>query len=780
MKNLISLIIVLIVGVNLFSQEIEFLKTPLFFSDYQSSILLKGFSQNTMSLEEYCNDKFIEKDWVVFSDRNDNELYFGRNDVTNGSFLSFLEPLKVKEVEGNWLHVYSHHKNNNKCLERGWIHAKYLVLSRFSLLNKQRIQKKAMILVSVDQLITGSKNASEIISKNFYNKPSADRKNTTGNKAKKFKIYFILKEEKGSVLLSQADNLKHNNLEQLRADVPGWMPKGAITPWDHRVCLESNSKLSAVQDYSSNDIPVFHSKDSLAFFLESQIYLKNNVIKKYTLSNERQLATEMRMPVLENYSSKNDIKKVASIARIGTTDTREKDKDQAKVKQLISEISDKMESVDILFVVDATQSMSKYYESIAKSIEQIIKSQQGSSYKLRFALSIYRDYPDGKGKDYELYPLTRDDKSIIQAVNQVQCFSSDNDAPEAQFKGLINGINECGFSKGKSNVVILVGDAGNHEDDLKYNLKGVNEALYSKEASFISFQVHKGEDFTYTNFNLDVQQMLRKTAHKYVTGTKDVKLEKSTDGNTYRLRFVQDEGNENLYMFGRYTYASGNKNPMPTSILEVNIEEAIDEYIERASMIKAKLEEARSGKESVFTYEFINLLKRRGLSDSQIEILKKEKEITAIGYTSMKMYGKATFCYAPVVFLSESEKERISDVLSILVNKTKSTTQQKKAFQEALLTQCSEMLGQNSVPEDITLNEVWETILGIPFEGDRTIGNRKLREMDQIEDIEFDDFFEPFKDKADRFVMSDFNDSKFELSDVLYYWIPLNAFPGNE
>lgn len=777
MKFFLSCLLGLIIGANITGQT--FKSTPELFGTFVRSEFVNGFSNGHMNLEMYCDD-VIEKDWIVYSDRNKNVLYYDPNGDSKNVKLDFMEPLKVKEVKGNWLLVYSYHKKVEKSEERGWVHAKNLILSRYSLLNKKGIQKKAMILVSVDKLIAGSKNANEIFSKSFYDVPSAQLGNRNGKKAEKMTIYFIIKESEGAVLLAQVDNLKHTNIQELKADVHGWMPKGAITPWDHRICLELNTSENAVQSYGTNEIAVFNSRDSLEYFLSNQVYLKNNVIKKYELSTTRQKPTEMRMPILDHYIKNNKIKKVASIARIGTEDSKTKDRDQATVKEKIIEISNRIEKVDILFVVDATQSMGKYYSSIAKSIENIIESQQGENYKLRFGLAVYRDYPDGKGKEYELTPLTSDQTKVIERVKEVQCMSSDHDAPEAQFQGLVKGINECGFNPGNSNVVVLIGDAGNHENDEKYALNDVTDALYKFEASFVSFQVHRGDDYTYSDFNLDIQKIIRSTGRKYVNEKSNAKLEKSTDGNTYRLKFNQKSEEENLYMFGRYTYASGNKNPMPTEILEENIEESIAEYINRASNIKARLEGALSGEEAVFTDEFINLLKRRGLSDYQIELLKKEKEITALGYTSMSMYGKPYSCYSEVVFLSGEEKDRMTKVLGELVNKTRSTTKRKKAFQNALAEQCSNMLGQsnNGSIMDFQLNEIWRILLASDFPN-KSMGIKTLRELDQLNDIEFEDFYVEFEDMARVFSNSDFHDSRYERGDNYFYWIPLSEFPGS-
>ena len=120
-------------------------------------------------------------------------------------------------------------------------------------------------------------------------------------------------------------------------------------------------------------------------------------------------------------------------------------------------------------------------------------------------MAVYRDYPDGKNL-LDLEPLTFDYDKIIAKVKETKCFSNDKNLPEAMYNGLINGIEKAGFNPSYSNVVVLIGDAGNHEPDPKGNTleKAIN-TLYNYEASLIAFQVNYAEtsDGTFDKFNFD-------------------------------------------------------------------------------------------------------------------------------------------------------------------------------------------------------------------------------------------------------------------------------------
>ena len=77
--------------------------------------------------------------WVVYSDRENNRLKNRANGSNNGSVLEYMEALYVKEVSDNWLHVYGYENED----EKGWIEARYLLLSLYSLKNSSDIASTA-------------------------------------------------------------------------------------------------------------------------------------------------------------------------------------------------------------------------------------------------------------------------------------------------------------------------------------------------------------------------------------------------------------------------------------------------------------------------------------------------------------------------------------------------------------------------------------------------------------------------------------------------------------
>lgn len=776
-----------------------YLSKPDVFTTYSKKSYMDKIYNNEIDLSDLksTNNSYC---WVVYSDRNENSLYYKIDGRQKSDKLSYMERLSVKEVRGNWLLVYSEIFTKDgyeqRDLERGWIKAENLILSQeAALLNDKSSTKKAMILVSVSNLdpsnISSSKN--ELESKKFYDRPSTSLSNKIGS-AKKFKIYYILKESQNMVLLCKSDRLVGSN-KVLAGRVSGWIPKINITNWDHKVCLEPSYGDRAVKDYGDKEIPIFTDDENyIKDFISNGDYTtsKSHIIKKITIEIARQDPGIMRMPILETDNDQPNIKKVASIASM----YNKSGKDQNEItdaKNKIQNLSKSASNVDFMFIVDATMSMSRYYAAIKKSIQNIISNNNltGTNAKLRFGIAIYRDYADGN-KAFEIQPLTSNYEAVLSKVSTTVCGSKDFDIPEAQYQGLIKGIQQAGFNKNHSNVVVLIGDAGNHPVDEKgydkkgYRVKDVVAEMNNYNINLISFQVHAGSLPCYTQFNFDAQDYLLGAANaRFKVKTKVYLTELSPNSNisnTYKLTYGSNNNDDEFKMFGRFTYATGNK-AMSTSILEKNINRSTSIYINKIQKEIALFEnvlDGEGGKNGEFTDEFIDYLKRKGFTENQIKILMNLGDISSKGRTSVKYFNKDEECFYPVVFLSADEKDNINRILGKLKS-WGGISSKKKALKNALTQQAMDMLGApKDVVENKTMNEIWDIILGIPFGGDTMIKNRLLRDLDKLDDATFKPFYSKFKVKAEKFTDGPFYDSMFEIAGQRFYWIPLDKFPGNE
>jgi hypothetical protein len=770
-----------------------FYYTPDVFNTYCRSKVLEQFYDSEKQLDELfkSNNKNKTTLWEVYSDRKSNPLYLSPNNSRRSpETLKFMEPLRVKGIENNWINVYIQNEYN-EYVNAGWINVENVLLTSYAILGDKGIPRKAMSLISFE----GNSNDlsdDNLKSYKLFNDPSLkDFKQIS----EKFQIYYILKESKGTKLLSVVDALNKGSQTTLSITVSGWMSNFFITNWDHRTCLEQAYNRSSVQDYESLEVPILKTKDILDRFLESGSKKFEGSIMRYQLTNQLPRASTMRMPILNNFDSK--LKEVATVGSTKEDISKEVDNIQ-KLKDEINDLKNKIENVNILFVVDATQSMKLYYNSIADALSSIIRSDalSRSSTTFKYGLITYRDYADGNDA-LNIYPITSDGKKIIFALNNTICKSLDTDLPEAQYNALINGVKNSGLKRGESNVVVLIGDAGNHRNDEKFKLENAINNLVEFDINLIAFQVIYSRPSTYSDFNKDVRKMLFDIAKSSNLNSKlSASLKKVQNiENSYRIEYLRENNSKGFqYTFGRFTHASDGIAMSPL-VLESNIKDAIlKEYIPLVDYKISELDKivlnggnGSKMKGGQYNPDILNwICEEKNYTAEQCAKIKNGIDIFSfVGYTSMKFYDNNSDCFQPVVFLSDKEISDLSKVFNEL-RITDNKSDQRDKFKEALLTQAKLALGieNEQVILNKTLNEIWDVLIGVEFDANkryRNLGNTKLRDLDKIPSSELKEFFARSSNSINSFDKQKYNNRRFELAgDNYFYWVPLSDIPGNE
>jgi hypothetical protein len=213
---------------------------------YATPKILLDYCKATDLDKIYSGEKLVKdleqspgNEWIVYSDRANNKVYHDPNgNVKSNVKLTFLQPLLVKEVQGEWLLVFKKTDvYSGEYEELGWIKCSNLILNSYALLNKNSIPRKAMALVSLDDAKVQLQKI-DIEKFKLYSGPDND--NAKGE-AKKFEIYYVFKEVKGKKLLARTDKLSGSQIA-LESNVAGWIANFHVTDWDSRLCLEISSK----------------------------------------------------------------------------------------------------------------------------------------------------------------------------------------------------------------------------------------------------------------------------------------------------------------------------------------------------------------------------------------------------------------------------------------------------------------------------------------------------------------------------------------------------------
>ena len=367
----------------------------------------------------------------------------------------------------------------------------------------------------------------------------------------------------------------------------GWIPIFNITDWDTRVTLEPARSQEALDQYSERKLRGFKELKDLNTCLEQNFCNEKLAVVDFKVGEIRR--NKMRKPVLEAIDDNTSL--VVSIAK---SDQGMDDDEIIVWRDILEELDKKSQTTNIIFAVDATSSMKPYLPSVAKSISKIIKEnkklQQNS---LKFGFIVYRDYADGQDA-FDYIPLTdeKNFKSIQKQIFETKCFSSDKDAPEAQYHGLIKGLDFMDLKNTESNVLVLIGDCGNHpitsdSYNAEHNFDKVVELLRKYAVNLISYQVDFKDSDEYYQFNEDVTGFVEEVCETILSDNNNAELEyKFPDVGKQTHKLIWETNKTGLQkfetLFGRFIYSTeGNK--MQPKYLEESVVATLSEYMKNVT-----------------------------------------------------------------------------------------------------------------------------------------------------------------------------------------------------
>jgi hypothetical protein len=96
--------------------------------------------------------------------------------------------------------------------------------------------------------------------------------------------------------------------------------------------------------------------------------------------------------------------------------------------------------VDILFVIDATGSMSWCMSQMKRTIKKIIGKFAQKQYNIKFAIELYRDHPPQEYSFVEKHFDLRNEDEILKVVDKECDVAGGGDTPEAVMDGLAQGL----------------------------------------------------------------------------------------------------------------------------------------------------------------------------------------------------------------------------------------------------------------------------------------------------------------------------------------------------
>ncbi|MFA6715365.1 MAG: vWA domain-containing protein, partial [Victivallaceae bacterium] len=387
----------------------------------------------------------------------------------------------------------------------GWVDADNVFTGIMAMRTPQNIFRKALIINRLSE--KGSRRKHRLDVADVYAAPSFN-----SEKIKRlglFNFYFtwqVHKNAKGEVfyLLGTRSALPDERYPE--GSILGWVCKDRILDWNTR---------QAIQFYKENlaqrkqPVKIFQTRKELNNWQQG-LKTKEEPMAIEDVSVKSWQPEWTRFPLLnvDETDLGNDKSGIQQIGYIGdqldvTSGKMIGGRGQvASRQQRLERLKQQIRNIDIVFAIDATGSMFKFYQFISKGLTETmteISNKYGVKASIdrpniRFAVIFYRDYYDkqnGIDRTFKVLPLTDDLKKALNYLSSEQVLPGQGVNPdnkseltEAVFYSVYNGLEQLNFNKGSFRQLILVGDFGNHSPDPRgYDITRLIDALKKYETN---------------------------------------------------------------------------------------------------------------------------------------------------------------------------------------------------------------------------------------------------------------------------------------------------------
>jgi hypothetical protein len=762
-------------------------------------------------LEDYkpsANNDQRARPWVVYSDREDNKTFAEANGTKEKVTIQFLDKFLVVGESNEFLHIAKDPEYNgtgeyltSNWKDFGWIHKKNLLLWDKCLSNASKICSKAMVLNTFESLKDYQPGSGKQV--NFFKKPGTDVK--TDKSTLLFQIFFIYKKEGNFLLLGKGDKI--TDRERPADDVWGWVPKNRVNVWDTRNAIEPNSSENAANERRDEGMKarIFDDEPSaMQYKDEKKAEQAEWSDDKF---DDRPIGDWRRFPLLE--TKDNGLLTVTFYGALDEATIKDQYK-KAESQRKYNEFRAKSRTFNLIFVIDATKSMDSYFKPVADGIaESVAKLSKKNT--MKFGAVAFRDFPEGEflTEKKQLTADVEDFNKWILNVFSAAKNKNDNDAPEAVFYGMREALTSLAFSPDETNVMILIGDAGNNpKPSPSYvKLEEIRPLMVSKNVHLLVYQVHHAGDVAFDNFKIEAKNLLNLCEMDRYNSS--LSTGKKAGLNQNKPECV-DIGNHTLVMknnafVGRIVFCDKTTYPtMAPDRLQVEIANIVEEAPEQQERILGGLNQifmdGKAGgdatkeiakipvKQSVFTSNFESsiayAIKRLDLSNDIVQSLASERiEFSKKGYCPKRLKGANFDMFQSVLFLTWDEFTDLLKTLKKLPTSGRGS-EARVNMQNTWLQLLKNHMGEISMAElaEVNITDAQQKVLGLPSKSD-LIRNKKLADI--IDPIKFPDpDFEKWCDQLERktnklagFVQQSNYRFSFRSNDQTYFWILESELP---
>lgn len=473
--------------------------------NFQQPIDIYGDARNVneVRVKEYYTKTFNKSNdspWMVFSDRENNVVYKSANTRSDEvGTINFREYFFVVDEKEKWIKIAKADEINklkaNTITPVGWIQKEKMLLWSTGLVDpKTKINRKAFLLNRADDVknvLKDKKDKRELIV-DFYRDPIEQTK----EKEKSiYTRYFVFKKENGKMLLAQEADLTKLNY---RTSLLGWVDSRRIKEWNTRISLEPNFESLPFNERKNNrnfHCRAFGDAFDVKRYAEngdlSGMYWDNDPVKlkegELVVEDERNRfkADVLRFPMFKKSEYHGNeffesgvigsIKVLENDGGLGFQANNIPEIAWAEMKDKVGDLRARSESVNLFFLIEATDRTHAFKQSIVRSIRSLRSSKELVNKGVKYGALIYRDIPEA-GRVTDFKRLSGDLDGTARFVEQADFLNKiDQDDYTVFYHGLRQSLQVAGFEKDAVNIIVMIGACG----DFKINKERKEQAARS-------------------------------------------------------------------------------------------------------------------------------------------------------------------------------------------------------------------------------------------------------------------------------------------------------------
>jgi hypothetical protein len=280
-----------------------------------------------------------------------------------------------------------------------------------------------------------------------------------------------------------------NGKNPIAKTIAGWIPEKSVYLWNTREAIQWQTNSNSVR---KEPVKVFRTREDAIRYSEKpgavnspkpiieEIFDKNGRSPDWKKDKSRYPLLTMTTQEQLTDDSFGQLSKVGIIGDFVGGDGKIERGTLDEMREKLAVISEEIKSIELLLVIDDTESMDNYFKNVVPDwINRIITTLQGQGdQNIRISLCFYNDIDqdlrNGPIKylddavHYEHWEQM-DPKGQAKVIDNLRMHSATRggDSPEQLLHGLKTGLIKCskGLKTKARKICILLGDTGNHLQD---------------------------------------------------------------------------------------------------------------------------------------------------------------------------------------------------------------------------------------------------------------------------------------------------------------------------